>query len=182
MQKIFFTIVLFGILVSCGNPNKKSGTEAVVEIKEETKVIAKILKSRVPTYDYAGLKPFLENENDSTYVVNFWATWCKPCVKELPAFEKLNAEFSNKKVKVLLVSLDFPSKLETFVIPFLDRNNIQSQVVLFDDPDANNWIPSIDKTWSGAIPATIIYNKNKNTFYERSFTYKELKIEVESIL
>lgn len=131
--------------------------------------------------DYEGLAPLLASKNDTTYVVNFWATWCKPCVKELPYFEKLNESYKDKKVKVVLVSLDFPRQLEKQVVPYV-KKNLKSEVWLLDDADANGWIPKVDKTWSGAIPATIIYNKNDRMFYEHSFTYEELKTEVESIL
>lgn len=131
--------------------------------------------------DYEGLAPLLASKNDTTYVVNFWATWCAPCVKELPYFEKINADYKNQKVKVVLVSLDFPDKLEKQVIPYVNKN-LKSEVWLLDDADANGWIPKVDKTWTGAIPATIIFNKSNRTFYEHSFTYEELIKEVESIL
>lgn len=131
--------------------------------------------------DYEELAPLLAKKNDTTYVVNFWATWCRPCVKELPYFEKLNVEYADKKVKVLLVSLDFPEKLEKQVIPYVTKN-LKSEVWLLDDADANGWIPKVDEKWSGAIPATIIFNKENRMFYERSFTYEELEKEVKSIL
>src|SRR5690606_240818 len=127
-------------------------------------------------------KNYLQNKNDSIYVINFWATWCKPCIKELPAFEKLASDYSAEKVKVLLVSLDFSDKLKTQVIPFIKKNNIQSEVVLLDDPDANNWIPKVSVEWSGAIPATIIYNKDNRKFYEQSFTFEELETELKTFL
>ena len=57
--------------------------------------------------DYRQLKPYLEKKNDTTYVVNFWATWCLPCVKEMPYFQKIHDQYAGSGVKVLLVSLDF---------------------------------------------------------------------------
>jgi len=128
----------------------------------------------VPIVDYNGLKPYLNKQNDTTYVVNFWATWCRPCVLELPYFEQVNQYYKDKKVKVILVSLDFPKKYETQLLPFIKKNEIQSQVILLDDPNSNEWINKIDSTWSGAIPATLIYNKTSRNFYEQSFTYEEL--------
>ena len=125
---------------------------------------------------------YLQKKNDSIYIINFWATWCKPCIKELPAFEKLASNYSDKKVKLLLVSLDFPDKLESQVIPFIERNNIQSEVVLLDDADANSWIPKVSPQWSGAIPATIIYKKDNRKFYEQSFTFEELEAELKTFL
>ena len=81
-----------------------------------------------------------------------------------------------------MVSLDFPEHLEKKLIPFVEKRNIKSEVVLFDDSDANSWIPKVNENWSGAIPATIIYSNSERKFYERSFTYEELETELKSIL
>ena len=113
----------------------------------------------------------LHQEGSKTYVVNFWATWCAPCIKELPYFEALN---KNQNIDVLLVSLDFPQHKESRLMPFIKKNQLQSKVVHLDDTNENFWINAIDTTWSGAIPATLIYNQNKRMFYEQSFTKDEL--------
>lgn len=136
----------------------------------------------VVTYNYKELKPLLHEKNDKTYVVNFWATWCAPCVKELPYFEKLKREYADKNVEVLLVSLDFPKKVETKLIPFINKKDIQSRVVLLDDTNEQFWISDISEKWSGALPATLIYNKGKREFYEQSFTYKALENTLQSFL
>lgn len=132
----------------------------------------------IKAYDYAGLKQFLEYRNDTTYVVNFWATWCEPCVEELPHFEKLNEKYKKNKIKVLLVSLDMHKQVEDKLIPFIKGKQIKSDVVLLRDPDSNAWITKIDSVWTGAIPATLIYNKDMRKFYEKSFTYESLEKEV----
>ncbi|WP_199141895.1 TlpA disulfide reductase family protein, partial [Pedobacter sp. ASV12] len=72
---------------------------------------------------------------DTTYVVNFWATWCGPCVEELPNFEKLQQQHQNQPLKVLLVSLDFKSKLQKEVVPFVQKNKIKSEVYVIKEPD-----------------------------------------------
>jgi len=132
----------------------------------------------VKAYDYAGLEYYLKQKNDTTYVVNFWATWCVPCVAELPNFEKINANYKKNKVKVILVSLDMAKMIDTKLLPFIKNKQIKSDVVLLRDPDADSWIPKVDSTWSGSIPATVIYNANMRKFYEKSFTYDELEKEV----
>jgi len=81
---------------------------------------------------------------DSTYVINFWATWCGPCIKELPYFEELNAMYSDEAFRQILVSLDDPKKIERKVIPFLTKNKIESEVVLLADGKANSWIDRVD--------------------------------------
>ncbi len=108
-------------------------------------------------------------KNDTTYVINFWATWCKPCIKELPYFEKVDSLYKDEKVKVILVSLDFPEKIESQLIPFVADNQIQSEVVVLLDGKYNNWIDKVSPEWTGAIPATYIYRGQKNKLIGNSF-------------
>ena len=120
-------------------------------------------------------------EDDNVYVINFWATWCAPCVKELPHFEKLHAE--NKNVKVILVSLDSQKDLEKKLLPFVDRKKITAEVIMLSDKDYNAWLPKIDKEWSGSIPATLIIHGKKHLFAEREFDhFAELNDYVNSFI
>ena len=136
----------------------------------------------VKSYTYKELKVLLNQKDDKTYVVNFWATWCAPCVKELPAFEKLNGVYAVKGVEVLLVSLDFPKQLKKRVLPFLVEKKVQSKVILLDNGKDDSWIKAIDSSWSGDIPATLIYNKTARKFYKKSFDYEALEIELQTFL
>ncbi|MEH6537653.1 MAG: redoxin domain-containing protein [Psychroserpens sp.] len=166
---LFFILFLFGNVTEQLNSSQQNNIDT---IDDDLKV-----------FNFEELQAYLASkDNNKTYVVNFWATWCAPCVKELPYFEQLNANYSNKKVEVILVSLDFPKHIETKLKPFLKKKGLQSEVLLLDDVDSNAWIPKVNKDWSGAIPATIIYNKDKTTFYERSFTYKELETELKQFI
>ncbi|OUR94280.1 thioredoxin [Flavobacteriales bacterium 34_180_T64] len=133
-------------------------------------------------YDFDGIENFLNKKDDKVYVVNFWATWCAPCVKELPYFEELNANYKNKNVEIILISLDFPQKYESKLKPFIQKHQIESKVIALDDVDSNSWIPKVSESWSGAIPATLIYNKDKRQFYEQSFNYSELETELKQFL
>ena len=169
MKKL--SIILFAfILVNCKSEKR--------EVLEKVDVNTEVVASDIKVLDFTQFEDYLYQESDKTYVINFWATWCKPCVDELPAFEKLKAEYQQKNVKVLLVSLDFPNHLETKVVPFINTKNIRSEVLILDDPDQNTWIPKVSEDWSGAIPATLIYNSNSREFYEQSFTYDELETAV----
>jgi len=131
----------------------------------------------IEVYNFEELSLFLEQEKDQMYVINFWATWCKPCIQELPYFEAAQKKYSGD-IKVILVSLDFTDKLESQLIPFVSEKSIQSQVILLDDPHENEWIPKVDSTWSGAIPATLMIKGSERKFFEKSFTEEELDKEI----
>jgi len=123
----------------------------------------------------------IKNGKDSTYVVNFWATWCAPCIKELPHFEKLQADYKSEKVKVLLVSVDFKSKLTSAVVPFVKRKNLKNEVFLLNESSPQEYIDRIDPSWSGSIPATLFIKGDKRKFMENEFTYEQLLTEYKKL-
>ena len=171
MKKIFFILSIFLSFLSCKKESQKTAT--VGEVQQV---------NLVKMYTYEQLKSLLEKKDDKTYIVNFWATWCAPCVKELPYFEKINKEYAIHNVEVILVSLDFPKQIDKKLIPFINKNKLQAKVVLLNDMNEDVWIQAIDKSWSGAIPATLIYNKNDRKFYEQSFDYETLENELQTFL
>jgi thiol-disulfide isomerase/thioredoxin len=124
--------------------------------------------------DFQHFSPYLHKQNDSLYIVNFWASWCIPCREELPAFEKIGKKYANQKLKVLLVSLDIPNQVESRLIPFLRKNKIKSEVILLNDPNQNQWIDQVDSKWTGAIPFTVVYGKGFRNSYEHSLNFNEL--------
>jgi len=113
----------------------------------------------------------LIHEPGSVKVINFWATWCAPCVKEMPLFEKLNHD--DKNVRIILVSMDYdldpdPAKVKRFI----ERKKILAEVVILAEENPNDWIEKIDKSWSGALPSTLVINPNSG---KRKFIQGELK-------
>ncbi|MDH7444540.1 TlpA disulfide reductase family protein [Aquimarina sp. 2201CG14-23] len=173
MQKWILYIGLMILFVNC------KGEQRVAA--EATNVFSS-KGVEIPVYDFNNFESLLDIDDGKTYIINFWATWCKPCVAELPYFELINSRYPKDKVEVILVSLDLPNHVESKLIPFVKKHRIESRVVLLDDPDANSWIPKVNENWSGSIPATIIYKGNSTNFYERSFTYNELEKELKKML
>ncbi len=173
MSKLILYIGFITLLINC----KGEQTMAL----DATEVF-KSKGVEIPIYDFESFKPMLTINDGKTRVINFWATWCKPCVAELPYFELINSRYPDDEVEVILVSLDLPRQVESKLIPFIKKQKIESKIVLLDDPDANTWIPKVDKNWSGSIPATIIYKGNTSNFYERSFTYNDLEKELKKVL
>lgn len=171
MKHLWLLVLVF--IFSCKEQGQKN---EVATLSDQ-----QISNDPLEIYDFNGLEKFLNTTDDKVHVVNFWATWCKPCVKELPYFEQINESYKGD-VEVLLVSLDFPSKYETKLKPYIKENKLQSKVVALDDVNSNVWIPKVDETWTGAIPATIIFTKDKRKFYEQSFDYNELENEIKQFL
>ncbi|MEM7484692.1 MAG: TlpA disulfide reductase family protein [Bacteroidota bacterium] len=172
------------LLMGCGPKEKKQESETA-NVREETTETADNSEDqdvKFPIYNYEGLEPLFNKEDDKTYVINFWATWCKPCIEELPYFEKVNEEMKDKNVEVVLVSLDMPTMWKSRLEPYVEKNDLKSKVVILDDPKQNDWIPKVAEEWGGGIPATLIYNKEKRGFYERGFTYEELNEELNKFL
>ena len=132
--------------------------------------------------DREGIVQLSRLSNDTTYVINFWATWCSPCVKEIGYFETLHRKYAGDKVQVVLVSLDFPNQVNRRVIPFLEEKKITAPVRLVTELDYNSWIDQVDPSWSGALPATLILHKDKRIFMEKELTENELFEHVKQIL
>ncbi|MBS1623450.1 MAG: TlpA family protein disulfide reductase [Bacteroidetes bacterium] len=126
---------------------------------------------------FGELQRVMTAKNDTTYVINFWATWCVPCVKEFPAFQALAAKHKNEKVRVVMVSLDFASERDKTLAPFLSKHPIDGKVMLLDEPDYNSWIDRVEKSWGGEIPVTLIVNgaKGIRTFFDHDFTPASLE-------
>ena len=139
---------------------------------------------QVAMVKWSDVQKILNQKSDTTYIVNFWATWCKPCIAELPSFEQVEQNYKGQNVRVLLISMDFAKELKTRVIPFVNQRKIKSRVWLLNEPDANSWIDKINSEWSGAIPATLIVNnhKNKKVFFEQKLEYSRLVKELTDFL
>lgn len=140
-------------------------------------VNSKISSAQVKLLSLDQLEKRIELGKDTVFVVNFWATWCAPCVKEIPNFVKLNTTYKAAPLKVILVSLDFKSKLEKVVVPFVKKNQIKLEVYLLNEKSEQDYIDRISKNWAGSLPATLVINKQKGFrhFFEQEFTWEELE-------
>jgi thiol-disulfide isomerase/thioredoxin len=115
------------------------------------------------------LEKLINNKTEKIQIINFWATWCGPCVKELPLFENFHAQKS-EQTTVTLISLDYADNVKK-VNAFIARKKLTAKVLLLDETDANAWIDKVETSWGGAIPATLIINTKTG---RRKFVDKEL--------
>jgi thiol-disulfide isomerase/thioredoxin len=130
------------------------------------------------------LEKLLNNQENKLFIVNLWATWCAPCVKELPAFEKVAGEYDKSKIRFIMISLDFPSQVENQLKPFLKKNNISLDVSVMMDTDYNSWIDKVDPQWQGNIPSTLFVNNIKKSryFHSGEITENELRTIINKYL
>lgn len=138
---------------------------------------------RLEIIKFNGLEEIMTRKTDKVEVINFWATWCAPCIKELPYFEELNMS-QGDNYQVTLVSLDFADEFEKKVKSFVEKRGLQSDIVLLDEIDYNAWIDKVDPSWSGAIPATLIidHNSGKRKFVEKELEEGELQELINSVI
>jgi thiol-disulfide isomerase/thioredoxin len=138
-------------------------------------------QQQVPLLTIDQLNSRLASGRDTTYIINFWATWCVPCLKELPAFEKLYETNKTDKLKILLVSVDVIPVGSRSLPRFIKKRKLQNEVWLLNEKHDQSFIDRVDSTWSGAIPATLLVKKEKRRFFEKDFTYPELLTEYHNI-
>ena len=127
--------------------------------------------------NYQQLQEIVNQDNNKLYVLNFWATWCMPCIEELPHFMEVNQEYKNKGLKMILVSLDKRDELQEGVKSMKEKLSLNTDIYLLDDiVNMNTWIPATDESWTGAIPATVLYkNGQKIAFIEGQLNKQELE-------
>lgn len=135
----------------------------------------KIYAQEITSISISELMAEMNKQDDTTRICNLWATWCAPCIKELPYFEEANEEFKaeNRKVKIILLAV---ADLKIGVQKFVERKKLKSQVLFLDEEDMNAWIPKIDKDWQGEIPVTLAINnaKKNRAFHIGSMTKEQL--------
>lgn len=118
------------------------------------------------------LQDKITKSDQSLTVINFWATWCKPCIEEMPYFQELDE--SNEDIKVYLVSVDFQNQIER-VKAFVKKRSVTSDVLFLNEKDPDNYMPKISRDWTGAIPATLFVDAmGKTYFHEKAFSKEEL--------
>ncbi len=159
MKKIILSAVLvFGTLVSFSQDIRKAKIEDVVKMIDTS---------------------------TSPLVVNFWASWCKPCIKEIPWFEKTVAEYKAKGVRMVLVSLDFTEDFKKKTLhQFVKKNGYTSQLLWLDETNADKFCPPIDSAWGGSIPATLMVNNKKGyrQFYEYQIKEERFRMELDRLV
>ena len=134
-------------------------------------------------YDnFADVEALFHQTNDTTYVVNFWATWCKPCREEIPFLQQLARKEAGQKLRVVLVSLDTEDGAIDRIPAFLSEVAPDVPAIVLTDEDPA-WGKTIDRVWTGNLPTTIIYRGELRYVYRRNFnTYIDLRTALDPLI
>lgn len=137
----------------------------------------------IKKWKYAELEQYV-NQSKTPVVINFWATFCRPCVEEIPYFQKSIKQFQDKKVKLILASLDFPEYYPEKIEAYAKKYGFTAEIVWIDEEDPGQFCPKIDKDWSGVLPATLLINKKKNyhSFHSKQLSEKDLLKELDELV
>ncbi len=171
---IYLSAITFSILfISCLKVDKD-----IPQLSKKDEV-----KRELRKIDDAELKNKIENRNGNILFINVWATWCEPCVAEFPDLVKVANEYKNKGVDFLSLSADFESSIDSSVVPFLISQKADFPVFVIKERKSESIINLLNKDWSGALPATIIYDKygKQKLFVMGARKYDFFKNKIDSI-
>lgn len=138
----------------------------------------------IPKLKITDIEKYIANGNGDILVINFWATFCKPCVAEIPFFISTVEKYKSKRVKLMLVSLDMPSYYPTKIASFAKKHKFKTNIVWLDESNADFFCPKIDSAWSGSIPATLIVNTatGYRKFAEEEMTRESLELAIKQAI
>ncbi|MFT3679303.1 MAG: TlpA disulfide reductase family protein [Ferruginibacter sp.] len=141
-------------------------------------------QSKLPSWKITDVVNYYSRQTDTVYVVNFWGTFCKPCVAELPFMQSITKKYADKKVKLLLVSLDLKAYYPARILKFAKEHDINASIVWLNETDADYFCNMIDKKWSGSIPATLFVNPvtGYKKFMEQEFKPEEFEAELQKAI
>lgn len=164
MGRTLFILMFSLVLGSCQTDFHLGEPQDIIRIQDQS----------IPVYSFEEFAPILKNRNKTTYVINFWATWCGPCVKEIPHFVEVSKTQANTSFKWIYVSLDDVAN-DSLIVQVSEQLEIINNTLVIDETDFNSWISKVDPNWSGALPATVIYNSDYRRFKEGALNRNALE-------
>jgi thiol-disulfide isomerase/thioredoxin len=164
MNKYFSVFIVFLILISCQKNEK--------------------FETNITLLDSVKLTALISENKGNVLVVNVWATWCVPCIEEMPDLIKLTDSYESENIKIIGISIDYPEEIQSKILPFVKKNKINFPVYVNDFKNDEALINFLNTEWSGAIPVTFIYDKEgkQKEFLLGKHSFDEFKSAIEKYL
>lgn len=182
MKKLIFPLIAALVLIACKkeettSTNSENPSDSITTV--ETPAAS---KEALEEFSPEQTTQLLQSKNDTLYVTNFFATWCGPCVKEIPHFKEKMEQMKGQPVKFTFVNLDSKTDWGTLVSPFVDEHGIRNQTILLDGNMLDeNFFSSNFKTWKGEfIPFTILRKGDKVQEVNGSISKEELENQIQA--
>jgi len=173
MKLIFSLVIILFFFSGCSEENGKINSDVQSSYENRT----------IPVVDEVWLQNKINNRNGKILFINFWATWCVPCVEEFPDLVKIYNEYKDSDFEFLSVSVDLPSEIETKVKPFLKEQSAEFQVVVAEEKRSDKIINLINPEWNGAVPLTVIYDAegNRQEYIPETKEYESFRNSIERV-
>jgi thiol-disulfide isomerase/thioredoxin len=124
------------------------------------------------------------SKSDHPLIVNFWATFCVPCNKEIPYFQSTVARYKDQGVELILVSLDLPDYFPGKISDFVRKQGYTSKILWLNETDADYFCPKVDPRWSGGIPSSLFVDNKTHyrQFFDRQLTEPQVDLEIKKMI
>jgi len=142
------------------------------------------ISQRVSPIKENGLDSLIAHRNGNILLLNIWATWCEPCKEEFPDLIKLSSDYKKKNVQFAAISVDYPDEVKEKIIPFIDSLHVPFHIFVADFVSQDSFINTLNHEWSGAVPATFIFDTNgvQKKFLLGKQTFNQFKHAVDDLL
>lgn len=137
----------------------------------------------IPKWKLDDLKSAISKADKPT-IFNFWATFCKPCVEEIPYFQQTVKKYDSAGVNLVLISLDLPEAYPKQISSFASKHGFASPIKFLNETNADLFCPAVDSGWSGAIPASLFVDNRTGyrKFFEEQLSKEKLEKEIQNML
>ncbi len=183
MKTVFIFAFLF-TLFACSEKQNKGTNENSLEAKAaQTAEKEAIGNYVVEPIDEERFDQLIKQRNGKYLLLNVWATWCVPCIEEFPDLIRLVKEYENSNFEIVGLSVDYPDEVESKIVPFLKKHQVNFRVYVRNFKDDQKFINRLNPNWSGAVPATAIYDSQgtQKTFFIGKHSLEEFQKEIEEV-
>jgi thiol-disulfide isomerase/thioredoxin len=187
-KSILIRVVIVGAFACAGSSllTVSAGAQSRTVQTDATSHAASAVKksARASAINAEEMQSLLRRDGNRPLLVNYWATWCDLCREEFPDLVKIDNLYRSKGLDFIAITLDDLADINTTVPKFLRLMKARMPVYLLNVPDPDPAIHSVDPGWSGALPATFLYNNQGEVVYKQLGRIKpnELRAAINKVM